>query len=488
MKGFFNLIVALLLVANLSNAQSNIAIRGVTENAAGKKIELFKISDQISLREMLTDSCRIGDDNKFNLRCYANYPTMVTLQIENYSQSFYVEPGKEYNIVIPRFDWNLDEKRNIFYDPEPLPLLFQNVAADDINLLIDSIDRVISSFIDKNYFYFDQKFKPSAYYFDSLVSVVNKICPDYEKDFVKRYKRFHLAELKYNMKFGSRKSLIDTYIKNSPILYYDDNYMSLFATLYGYSISKGTKDISVYRLANWVYNLDLNTYIDSIGVDPTLRHEQVRELAALQALQESYYNKYYNSEMVVKMIERIAQRTKFNEHKTIARNILDGLKSSGEDDKAPATAGFVLPDVDKNPVALDSFAGKWIYIAFVRVNDPESVSELETMAHFKDKVCGENDSVVFLTIDCDREFQKMFHFLKNTKHGNRFAWTWLHFDGNYDMLRHFQITSCPWFVLINPEGRVQYDITPAPSTGFLLNAPWKKNRSYDDVQREMFKY
>jgi hypothetical protein len=70
----------------------------------------------------------------------------------------------------------------------------------------------------------------------------------------------------------------------------------------------------------------------------------------------------------------------------------------------------------------------------------------------------------------------MFHFLKNSRHGNRYDWKWLHFDGNYDMLRHFQIYSYPWFVLLDPEGRIVYDVTPAPSSGFLFNAPWMVQR------------
>ena len=80
------------------------------------------------------------------------------------------------------------------------------------------------------------------------------------------------------------------------------------------------------------------------------------------------------------------------------------------------------------------------------------------------------------------------HFLKNTKHGNRFSWLWLHYDGNYDMLRHFQITSYPWFILIDPEGRMPYTVTPAPSSGFLLNAPWNNNRNVQNEQYELFKH
>ena len=477
MKRIIILTIALIFLCHFSEAQKNITITGVAENGIGRKVELLRVSNQISRHQIVLDTFRIDSDKRFKLFCWSNYPMMVTLQIENYSQSFYVEPGRDYDIVIPPFDWNVDETRNVFFDPEPLPLLFQNIPSNDINLQIDSVDHVIARFIEDNYFYFDQKFKPSAYYFDSLVETVNKLCPDTSNDFVNRYKTYQLAELKYNMRFDSRKILINRFIRNHPILYYDENYMSLFTSLYSNSISKGTKDIPVYRLAHWVNNLDLETYIDSVGMDPLLRHEQVRELAVLQALYESYYNfRYYDNVMVVKMIEKLASRTKFPEHKTIAKQILESFATVEENQETTDNLSFSLIDVDKNTVPLSNFSGKWVYLAFVRVSDPNSISEIETMAHFKDAVCRPEDSVEFVTVVCDREFQKMFHFLKNSRHNNRYDWTWLHFNGNYDFLRHFRITSYPWFVLIDPQGNLYYDITPAPSTGFLSNAPWLKRR------------
>ena len=448
---------------------------------------LTRIADPISQYEQLLDSSRITEEGKFDLRCWTNYPMLVTLEIENYSQSFYVEPGKDYNVTIPRFDWNIDETRNVFLDPEPLPLVFKNIEPSNINLLIDSIDGVIADYISENTFYFDFKFKPSSRHFDTLAMKLNAIKTD--NDFVNRYKTYQLAQMKYLMHLDSRKNLIDEYIRNSPILYYDENYMSLFASLYSNSISKGTKEIPVQRLAHWVYNLDVETYIDSIGTDPLLRHEQIRELAALQALHESFYNsRYYDSEMVVKMIERLASRTKFAEHKTIAGNILKAInRASTESEKGNAYTLPSLIDVNRQKVSLDSLRGRWLYIAFVRVNDPFCISEIETMAHQKEKAYSESDSVEFITISCDREFQKMFHFLKNTKHKGKYDWLWLHFNGDYELLKHFQVTTFPWFVLIAPDGSLRYDITPAPSSGFLLNAPWKSNKMEDDSQRKLFR-
>ena len=472
MKYLSSLIIALIFINNIAVGQKNITIKGTTENAVGRKIELYKTSDQISKSLILLDSFRIGDDQHYDVRCWTNYPMMVTLQIENYSQSFYVEPGRDYVANIPFFDWNIDETRNVFLDPEPLPLLFQNIPTNDINLQIDSIDRVIARFIDNNYFYFDYKFHPAPYYFDSLVHTVYQLCPDTSNDFVNRYKTYQLAELEYTMHFDSRKNIINKYIKNHPILYYDENYMSLFTTLYANTISKGTRNIPIQRLAHWVYNLDLDTFIDSIGTDPMLRHEQIRDLAALQALYEAYFNfKFYDADMVVKMIEKLATRTKFQEHKTIAIQILN---SFNRNNNYNPTESFTLLDINKKPTSIGNLKNKWTYLAFIRVSDPLSISEMETIAHFKKQIYSQHDNVEFITVVCDREFQKMFHFLKNTKHGDRFDWTWLHFNGNYELLNKYQICTYPWFVLINPNGEVQYDVTPAPSTGFLMNAPWNE--------------
>ena len=471
MRRFFAYIIILLLASNTVEAQRNITIKGTLGDGQGKRVELYRYSDKISRQEVLLDTARVGADLKFELHCYANYPMLVFVQVENYSQSFYVEPGRVYNTVVEDFDWYQDEQKNVFLDPVALPLQFLDLPEDDINLLIDSLDRTVMAYVEAHRGAFDLRYRPQRQFFDSLLLHVEKRCPDVEnRDFFNRYKRFSLAEMRLNMRLVSRKSLFETYIQGQPVLCHDENYMSLFTALYANSISKGTKAIPQQRLAHWVENLDWETYIDSLGMDPLLRHEQVRELAALQALTESYYDfRHYNDTMVIKMVEKIARRTKFAEHKTIAANILASFHRWEEGTEMKS---FYLPDVQKNMVPLDTFAGHWVYVAFVRADDPNCLGELETMAHFLDTVYRSNDSIEFLTIVCDRDFQKMYHFLRNSKDEDRYDWTWLHFNGQYEMLGQFGVCSYPHFVLLDPTGRLYYDITPAPSTGFLLTPPW----------------
>ncbi len=472
MSKFAHILSFLVLVccAIATQAQTNITIRGEVFDGAGKVVTLYRYSDMLTREEIEVDEVVIGDNHNFELKAYANYPTTMVLQIENYSQSFFVEPGRDYEVYVPRFDWDVNEKKNVFLDPEVLPLEFVNMPKDELNGLITNYEEVVAQYIDDHRMFFDARFRPQKRYFDSLVAEVNKKAPNTKNEFFNRYKRYHLASLKYSLHFDSRKNMVKNYVKDQPILYYDDNYMQFFLTLFANSVSKGTMKIPAWQMGHWVNDLKLDVYLDSLGTDTLIRNEQVRELVALQALQESFYqNRYYESSKVLQMIRMLGARTKFPEHKVLAERLVKSLRQQDEGVEVPS---FVLPNVDKEMVKLDDMRGKWVYLSFVRVGDPNSISEIETLAHFKDSIYAKSKNVEFVTICCDREFAKMYHLLKSTKKGRRYNWTWLHFNGNYKLLEHYKVVSYPHFILINPDGQLQYTVTPSPASGFLLRAPW----------------
>ena len=477
-------IVLLVVGATRMEAQTNVTIRGEVVNGVGKEVTLYRYSDMLTRTEVTVDHTVIGTNRTFELKAFANYPTMMMLQIENYSQSFFVEPGRDYEVYVPRFDWDVDEKKNVFLSPEVLPLEFVNMPADELNGMISNFEAVVADYIDAHRVYFDARFRPQKRYFDSLEAVVAKKAPDTRNEFFNRYKRYQLASMKYSLHFDTRRHMVSRYIKGQPILYYDDNYMAFFTTLFANSVSKGTNKIPAWQLGHWVNTLNVKVFLDSLGTDTLLRNEQVRELVALQALQEAYYqNRYYESGKVVKMIEMVGAQSKFKEHKELAKRLVASLRQKEEGCEVPT---FALPDVEKRTVTLDSMKGKWVYLAFVRVGDPNCVAEIETMAHFKDSVYAKNKNVEFVCVSCDREFQKMYHFLKNTKKGQKYNWTWLHFNGNYKLLESYGVVSYPHFILINPEGQLQYTVTPPPASGILLHGPWQPKPQYSDDDQPFF--
>ena len=454
------MILMVLALAVACMAQTNVLISGTSANAVGKRMGLYGYSDMLSMTEVLLDETVVDSGGRFELRCFADYPRLVYVEVECYSQSFYVEPGRTYEVWLPEFDWALDEKRNVYLDPEPLPLEFMHLPADELNLRIGRFEAMVDSILDAERVFFDPRYKPDRRRMDTLQRTVRAAVGPLQDDFFGRYVDYTLAEMTLNMRFAKREKLIAKYITDQPIRYYDEQYMRLFLALYAGSISHGTRRIPLDRLVAWVDEGNVSRYADSIGLDPLLRNEQVRELAMLQALKESWYDHAYSREAVSWMIEKVGQGSKFAEHKRLA----ESLKMSLKEATAPDVPHTVLPDVEHNMVSLDSFAGKWVYMAFVRVNEPASLAEIETMAHFRDSVYAKHPDVVFVGISCDREFQKMYHFLKNSRRGHRYNWTWLHYDGDYRLLERYAT-----FVLLRPDGKPQYELTPAPASGILMN-------------------
>ena len=472
-----------LLMGGAVAAQVNVELVGSSANAAGKRIALYCYEDMLSQAEQLLAEEVVDSTGAFRLGCYVNYPRLVYVEIETYSQSFYVEPGRRYEVFLPEFDWDINERQNVYLAPVALPLEFMNLPSDELNLQIMAMEEAVDSVMDTNRVWFDFRFHRQKRYFDTLVAAVNARVPDGENTFMNRYKEYTLARLQLALGFATRAQLARRYINDQPVLYHDENYMLLLFDLYADFISQGMRKVPLWKLTEWVEQGNLAAYIDSVGTEPLLYDEQLRELAVLVALKESYYDARYDREGVLRMVEQLGAQTKFPEHKRLADRLSGKWKTERGKLESAAVSTFhfplsaiELPDVDGNLVSLDSLRGKWLYISFVRVNDASCQREIETLSYFRDSVYARYPNVCFVSVSCDREFQKMYHFLRNSKRGARYNWLWLHFDGDYRMLERLGVVSYPTFILIDPEGRRPYELAPSPESGFLLTAPWMKEQ------------
>ena len=479
---------ALLLLFLAAGASSmaqtkNISFEGTFDGAAGKKVELIAYSDPMSLHEETLDCTTADDNGHFTLAFYANYPRLVVLQIETYSQSFYAEPGRHYKMSLAPFDWNTDEKQNIYIAPVALPIYFQDLPDDELNLSIAAYDHVCDSVVVRHKEHLDLRFHPKKRYFDTLRRVLNGTHFANNTPFFQRYGMYRLAQAELDMGLASRKTLFKKYVDNQTLPYYDENYMQFFFALFDHSVSIGNKYVSINDLRLLLLSADPALLLDQMGHDPLLRNERVRELVTMQALHEMYHMpNTYPSDQVIKMLENYAKFTHFEEHRTMAENLLKVLNQ--QVDASSDLLSLSLPDEQGVRHPLDTFKGKWLYIAFVRLDDPTSVGELETMAHFEDTLRkATNDSINFLTIVCNREPQKIGQFLHDGHKREKYDWLFLHFDNNYKLLYNLGITAFPLFLTISPEGKIVGNTSPAPATGYLTSGPWWPKKEAESGRR-----
>lgn len=462
----------LLFLVPAKAQRHNTTLDGVFADGAGRHVALYGYADPLSQRTVLLDSTTIDSNNHLQLSFYANYPRLVVLQVETYSQSFYAEPGRTYHMHIDQFDWSQDERRNVYLDPVVLPIRFTELPDDELNFSIAAFDRLCDSVISKHRIQFDQRYRPDRRYFDTLRRAVAASRFANKSVFFQRYCTYKLAQLDLQLRIHSRTKIYDQYIANQTTPYYDENFMQFFYTFYDHSITTGSRYVSTTELAVALASNNAAVFLDLLGHHPLLRNERVRELAAIQALHEMYYQpQYYATGDVLAMMNSMASTTKFDEHRQLIENLL-----VAQQPEVSATADLMaleLPDEHHVTHRLDSLLGRWVYIAFVRIDDPISVGELQTMAYFRDTVYrAAPDSVAFLTIVCDREPQKMYHFLHNNKHSTRYNWQFLHFNANYDLLYRLGVVTYPSFILIAPDGTLARDTAPWPATGYLLTGPW----------------
>lgn len=452
-------------------AQVNVRLRGSGDNLAGKTVELYCYEDMLTLTEHLLDETLADSAGAFSLECYLTYPRLVFVQVENYSQSFYAEPGRTYEVYLPEFRWEQNEERNVYLDPVALPLQFVGLPPDELNLRILHFDNAVDSFLSAERVHFDPKFKPSRVWMDSLERAVSPADNAESGDYFARYAAFTLAEMRYAMRFASRKSMLKRYIDGQPILYHDEQYMRLLLDLLDGMVSLGTRRLPKWQLTEWVAEGRLDVYLDSLGTDPLLQDEQLRELAALVALKASYYDADYDRAGVRHMVQQLEARSKFADHRALAGRLERSFRRAEQGEEVPH---LTLPDSAGRMVSLDSLAGKWVYLAFVRVGDPASQRELETMAFYRDSIYTKYDNVELVSISCDRDPQKMRSFMQGGRRGKHYDWLWLHFDGDYRLLERYAVVDFPTFVLITPEGTLHYSITPPPASGILMHGPWQE--------------
>lgn len=470
----WHILLLLLALGPMAAGQSNVHLVGQLENGAGKELRLYGYSDMLTMEEVLLDSARADSVGRFELAFYANYPRLVYVEIENYSQSFYVEAGRRYEMYLPAFDWSINEQQNVKLMPVALPFEFVGLPEDELNLKIGRMEAAVDSVLLLHRARLDARYKPDRRYFDTLCAAALRAVPTAPgtDDFYTRYRDYSLALMRYDMRFDRRDRMVQRWVEGQEIRYYDEAYMRLFFGLMKDALSKGTRRIPMWRMTEWVEHQMLDVYLDSVGLDPMLRNEQVRELAFIEAMKESFYNPAYDRYGVMGMVGKLAVRSKFREHRELCNSLLREMGRVWGSVQTVQLA--VLPDVERVGYSLDDFKGKWVYLSFVRVGEAASLGELETMAHFADSI---GDETMMVTVCCDREFQKMYHLLRNSRRGSRYRWTWLHFDGNYRWLEQMGVVSYPTFMLIDPVGHVVDRYAKWPATGILMNRPWEGKAS-----------
>jgi len=465
-----------------------VQIVGVAKEYAGKKVVLFKNSDAVSRRREVIEIKDINETGSFKFELSIKETQCVTISIARMDGALYIEPNHTYEITFPP-SAVAESKR---FDRTEIPLDFTKLPEDDLNILIRSFNADYIQFINDHYFDFvADEFKGAEVYRSTLGnkaqksdiykmpvadsdSTKNAALTDFPKAvasfmsamemkyssrfdnlFFKDYVRYSLGEIKY-LSGLSRKRFYQEYFHSQPVLYQNPAYVKCFDLIYRNLFSKSTslQQETLSKIINGENDFQkLSAHFQN---DSSVLDIDVRSLALLINLKNSYYEKKFSKAAILKTIGKAAGALLNRDQNAAATNIVHELRQF---EKGADSEDFILADLKGEKWILSEHTGMPIYIFFFASWNVASIKELLLLQKLH-SVYQHDVQIIAINMDDDYEaYKKYIREHKDQK------FTFLYGTGDPLLTEKYNVRSIPHAVMLDKEGKWVSTYTRKPSEG-----------------------
>lgn len=442
--------------------QSLTEINGYAPAYIGKEIEVYQISDFITMREERIASSTVKADSTFSLVFNLDETRKLILKSGNNKASLFANPTGKYEVLF--------QEKNKYdpYNPSGnfVELIFFNLGKEDINYKILEFNRWNDEFVAT---YYTKNNADSKFFVARLDTFKMAVEKYYHADTIDRYFNYHrkytIAKLDDLRFVGSRNQYekYDFYIKSTPTYYQNEVYMDYITHFYEKLLPRVSSEIN-----NQVYLGILKSSPSAINralsKEYTLSKQyKLRELIMLKTLSECFYEKDYPQTNILSILDSITKFGKYPENRVIAQNLYFRLTELTQGAKAP---DFLLKDEGKD-WTLQSFQKKHFYLFFI---DPTSLDNMKQMNLLKPIYERYKEQINFVMV-----------YKENTavdlaKLKNELPWKVISSKESNSIFKNYNVVNYPYYVLIDPFGYV----VNAPALGPIPNG------SYDTIDKTFF--
>ena len=127
-------------------------------------------------------------------------------------------------------------------------------------------------------------------------------------------------------------------------------------------------------------------------------------------------------------------------------------------------AGYVPPqfellDTDGSLVKLSDFTGSYVYLNFCTCQSYACLNEFNMLADLYKR---HKDRLTIITVATDPMEEVLRQFLIK----NQYAWKFLHYDNQPEILKDYDIRAFPTYFLIGPDGKLIFSPALSPAENF----------------------
>jgi peroxiredoxin len=422
-------------------------VSGNIDCCKGESISLLIYDNFIINTQKEIARTQIDSAGNFQLPYAVSEIHFAILKVKYIRKSFYIEPGKQYKLIISSIEKLSAEQLN---SPNASDFISLSVKDDEFNNKYGEFNYEYNTFIISHSFELTSRGGQKK--IDELEKKLNLQFGGFSNHYFQQSLFYKIASLKLMTNYYGNKKFAELYFINKPVLYGHVDYMDVFNQYFHQYFKnfflENKEGLSLKVMLN---NGDEHNEISNLlKQDSTLKSDTLLELVMLKGLFELYFEKDYNKHNIIKLIHYIEAYGLNKNHKSIAEGMGNLLLSSTQ------ATDFNLYDIDGKKHSLKGLKGKYVYLNFWKSDIPESTMDFDLMKDYYDVCKGE---IEFVSICADDKFEKMKFYLQQ----HSYPWPFVYYENNFQLLEVYKVVSYPSYVLINPQGYIIDYSAPRPS-------------------------
>jgi hypothetical protein len=454
------LVVLFILFSFLCDSKaSEVSIFGNASSYAGEKLTFYTYHNRITDTRNIVGQPIVEKNGNFRLTFNLDQTRYVFAELGIYHVFLFAEPGKTYEIVLPKKkDKTTAQILNPFFEERKIHTGIKNSEENDLNFLIKTFESSYQPYFQKHVVNVMVENDFSA--MDSAIQSMKAPYKDADSPYFLTYMKYKFGFLRYMAYQKKSRDISDRYFLKEPVQYYNVAYMELFNKVYDKYFSFFSRtDYGKAIFVDISENKSWTGLKETLSKDDVLKNDTLLELVALKSLHDEFYSDQFSRSAIMAILDSIQMKSSIKIHNEIARDIKNKISKLLVGYAPPA---FQLYDKDSTLVGLDSLKGNYVYLNFCSCLSYACLNEFGSLDRFIERVGTKYDNIKIVTIVVDEKFKTMERCID--RYG--YEWTFLHYASQPAILKDYDIRGFPTYFLVGPDGNLLMSPAPSPSENF----------------------
>lgn len=465
MRTLLFLLISLISVSEC--LADSVRIYGRNESYAGSKIEIACHSNVFTYAEKKISELQVEADGSFSVSFDLDQVQLVFLPLGIYKGYLYVEPGKEYEIMLPpKKELSPAQKMNPFFEQEELLIGVANASPDDLNIVIRNLDDRVDSFISKNFHRIYRKKEASV-----AIAFTDELKKEYQgidNDYFQDYLTYRLGFLEYLAYPQSFRKIEDKYFLNKELKLNNSAFTSLYKKQYGNFLTGYFSQIESHELSLALRSE--TTYRDIYELMrnyPAYSDISFRELVIATSVFDAYIRRFYGQKKCLEILKDLKENSQSDYNRALCDSYLAKITH--------LQVNYPAPDFSIGSHQLANYKGKYLYLNFCNTQSYPCLQDFKEIKKLKHQF---GNNIEFLSIACDGDETKFKEF--TAKH--QLDWPIIPIGSQKDLLKQYNVKAFPTYILIGPKG----EIIKAPAQGPRENIQLEFLKIAREVSRKAY--